>query len=128
MGGMAAYLETAELDPARTLVLGLDTVGSGTPIVLTAEGGLWPVRYREGDIALAERGAAREGVRLRRWRLGAWTDPVLACIAGLPSISLLSVRDGGFPNYHLPGDTPDEVDFECVHRCVQAALGIAMEW
>jgi hypothetical protein len=120
MGGMAAWLASAELDPASTLVLGLDTIGSGEPIVLEAEGGLWPVRYREQDVAAAERAG------LRRWRLGAWTDPVLAAIAGLPALSILSVRDGGFPNYHLPSDVPANVDFACVAACVAAAEAIAL--
>ena len=57
-------------------MLGLDTIGSGEPVVLEAEGGLWPVRYREQDVAAAERAG------LRRWRLGAWTDPVLAALRG----------------------------------------------
>jgi hypothetical protein len=120
MGGMAAWLDGAELDPQRTLVLGLDTVGSGEPVVLEAEGGLWPVRYREEDVARGERAG------LRRWRLGAWTDPVLAALRGLPAVSILSVRDGGFPNYHLPSDTPANVDIGCVEACVNAAEAIAV--
>jgi hypothetical protein len=120
MGGMAAWLASQKLDPERTLVLGLDTIGSGEPVVLEAEGGLWPVRYREQDVAAAERAG------LRRWRLGAWTDPVLAAIQGLPALSILSVRDGGFPNYHLPSDTPDNVDIGCVEACVSAAERIAL--
>ena len=121
MGGMAAWLaaEGSSLDPERTLVLGLDTIGSGEPVVLEAEGGLWPVRYRDEDVALAERAG------LRRWRLGAWTDPVLARLAGLPALSILSVRDGGFPNYHLPTDLPANVDLGCVEACVDAAHAIA---
>jgi Zn-dependent M28 family amino/carboxypeptidase len=115
MGGMAAWTAAQALDPDRTLVIGLDTVGSGEPVVLEAEGGLWPVRYREEDVARAE------AAGLRRWRLGAWTDPVLARLAGLPAISILSVRDGGFPNYHLPSDTPDQVDTGCVEACAAAA-------
>jgi hypothetical protein len=127
MGGMGAWLraEGRTLDPGSTLVLGLDTVGSADPVVLEAEGGIWPVRYREEDVAAAERAAQTAGVELRRWRLGAWTDPVLARLAGLPAISLLSVRDGGFPNYHLPGDTPERVDYACLERCVTAARAIA---
>jgi hypothetical protein len=121
MGGMAAWLAAggSELDPERTLVLGLDTIGSGEPVVLEAEGGLWPVRYREEDVASAERAG------LRRWRLGAWTDPVLARLAGIPALSILSVRDGGFPNYHLPTDTPANVDIGSVEACVRAAEAIA---
>jgi hypothetical protein len=130
MGGMSAWLAGARsaLDADRTVVVGLDTVGSGEPVVLTAEGGLWPVRYDAEDVALAVRAAAAAGVPLRHWRLGAWTDPVLARVAGLRAISLLSVRDGGFPNYHLPTDTPDAVDLDCVERCGEAAFAIAVEW
>lgn len=129
MGGMSAWLRGAgaRLDPGTTLVLGLDTIGSGEPIVLEAEGGLWRVHYREHEVSRAQRAAGRAGVRLRRWRIGGWTDPVLARLAGLPAISLLSVRDGGFPNYHRPSDIPAHVDFSCVQRCVEAAheIGVA---
>ncbi|HEU0023123.1 MAG TPA: M28 family peptidase [Thermoleophilaceae bacterium] len=127
MGGMDAWMraEGRQLDSATTLVAGLDTVGSGEPVVATAEGGVWPVRYREEDVALAERAAGAAGVQLRRWRLGGWTDPVLARLGGLPALSLLSVREGGFPNYHLPTDTPDHVDYVCVEACVRAVLAIA---
>lgn len=131
MGGMAAWLAEAKgkLDPARTLLIGLDTVGSGEPIVLAAEGGLWPVRYRPEDVQLVRRAATARGLDPPRpWRLGAWTDPALARLAGLPAVSLLSVRDGGFPNYHRPSDTPDRVDVGCVLRCVELAEAVAREW
>jgi Peptidase family M28 len=128
MGGMSAWLRSAagRLDPAQTLVLGLDTIGSGEPIVLEAEGGLWPVRYRAQDVSRAVQASAGAGVNLRRWRLGGWTDPVLARLAGLPAISLLSVRDGGFPNYHRPSDIPARVDLSCVRHCLEAAHAIAL--
>jgi Peptidase family M28 len=116
MGGMAAWLASEPLDPERTLVLGLDTIGSGEPIVLEAEGGLWPVRYGEEEVARAG---------LRRWRLGAWTDPALARLKGLRTVSILSVREGGFPNYHLPSDVPEHVDLGCVEACVAAAERMA---
>jgi hypothetical protein len=127
MGGMGAWMrsEAQGLDSANTLVLGLDTVGSGEPVVLEAEGGIWPVRYREEDVAFAERAADAAGVRLRRWRLGAWTDPVLARLGGLPALSLLSVRQGGFPNYHRPQDTAEHVDYGCLEACVTASAAIA---
>jgi len=119
MGGMDSWFASNALEPEHVLVLGLDTIGSGEPVVLEAEGGLWPVRYREQDVAAGERAG------LRRWRLGAWTDPVHAAIRGIPALSILSVRDGGFPNYHLPTDTPDNVDIGCVEACVDAAETIA---
>ena len=126
---MAAWLAGAggTLDARRTLVVGLDTIGSGAPVVLGAEGGLWPVRYRGADLALADRAASRSGVALKRWRIGGWTDPVLARLRGLPSLSILSVKDGGFPNYHLPSDVPEHVDWPCVAQCVDLAEAAVAE-
>jgi len=131
MGGMAAWLATegAALDPARTLVLGLDTLGAGEPIALSAEGPLWRVRYRAQELALADAGAARAGRPApRRYRLGGWTDPVLARLAGLPALSLLSLRGDVFNDYHRPSDTPDRVDWESVVACLDIAEGVAREW
>ena len=131
MGGMADWLRQARpgLDPARTLVLGLDTIGSGEPVVLAAEGPLWSVRYRDEDLELAERGARLAGLGpLRRFRAGGWTDPALARLAGLPAISLLSVDGDGFTDYHLPTDTPDRVDWDSVERCLVIAEATARAW
>jgi hypothetical protein len=132
MGGMAAWMRTPEaraLDPARTLVLGLDTLGAGEPVVLAAEGPPLRRRYRAEDLAWADRGAALAGLPSpRRFTIGGWTDPVLALMAGLPTISLVSVRGSGFTNYHLPTDTPDRVDWDSAERCVRLAAGIARAW
>ena len=132
MGGMAAWLGVAlaELDPESTLVLGLDTLGAGEPIVLSAEGPLWRVRYRGEDLALADAAARRVGiVPPRRFRLGGWTDPVLAALAGLNTISMLSIGEGdALTNYHLPTDTPDRVDWTCVESCTVLAEAVARNW
>jgi Zn-dependent M28 family amino/carboxypeptidase len=121
MDGMRAWLRAhgAELRDGAGLVLGLDTVGSGTPIVAEAEGAVLTHRYGEAEVALAEaEGAAR-------WRIGGWTDPILARFAGLPAISLLSVGPaGGYTGYHRATDTPDGVDYACVQRCVEIARRI----
>jgi Zn-dependent M28 family amino/carboxypeptidase len=129
MGGMAAWLRTQSLDPARTLVLGLDTLGAGEPAVLAAEGPPRRQRYRSRDLDWADRGAAHAGLSApRRFTIGGWTDPVLALMAGLPAISLVSVSGGGFTNYHLPTDTPDRVDWDSVDRCLRLAAGTAEAW
>jgi len=131
MGGMSAWMRSAgrDLDPPSTLVLGLDTLGAGEPMVASAEGPLWPVRYRGEDLDLADAGADRARIgRPRRFRLGGWTDPVLARLAGLPAISLLSLRGRGFTDYHLPTDTPDRVDWPSVEACLTLAEGVASEW
>jgi Zn-dependent M28 family amino/carboxypeptidase len=127
MGGMAAFLDTHPLDPHTTFVLGLDTVGSGRPVIAVGEATLLPHAYREQDVALVERAALGAGLEApERWRMGAWTDPVLATYRGLPAVSLLSVGPGGHhTNYHVPGDTADRVDLMCVERCTAIAEATA---
>lgn len=131
MGGMAAWLReaTAELDPATTFVLGLDTLGAGEPMVVSAEGPLWRVRFEPAELDVVDAGARRVGQQPpRRFRLGGWTDPALARLAGLRSASLLSLRDNAFNDYHLPTDTPERVDWDSVERCLAIAEGVAREW
>jgi Zn-dependent M28 family amino/carboxypeptidase len=131
MGGMAAWLRTERrtLDSQRTLVLGLDTLGAGEPVVARAEGPLRPVRYRDADLAWADAGARRAGLRPpQRGRVSGWTDSALALFAGLPAVSLLSMRDGTFTNYHQPTDTPDRLDWDSVDRCLHMAAGIGEAW
>jgi hypothetical protein len=97
--------------------------------VLAAEGPPRRRRYRPEDLAWADRGAARAGLPApRRFTVGGWTDPVLALMAGLPAISLVSVSGGGFTNYHLPTDMPDRVDWDSVDRCFRLSAGIAESW
>ena len=126
MGGFAAFLRAraGSLHGASTFVVGLDTLGSGTPIVAAAEGSLVTHRYREADLAVVDEGAALAGLPApERWRLGGWTDPVLARHAGLPAISLLSMGPGYFPGYHHPTDVAGAVDLDCVGRCARIAAG-----
>jgi hypothetical protein len=131
-GGMRAWLRSSrhDLDPGSSLVLGLDTLGGAEPVVLAAEGPPRRVRYRPEDLRLADRGAARAGIGApRRFAVGGWTDPVLAVLAGLPAISLLSATGGALaPGYHLPSDTVERVDWHTVERCTRLAAGIAEEF
>lgn len=132
MGGMAAWLRTnrESLDPARTLVLGLDTLGAGMPIVCSGEGTILEHRYGEAELDLADEGARGAGVaEPQRWRIGGWTDPILARHAGLPAISLLSVGPNGiFTNYHVPSDRPEHVNWESVDHCLAIARGTITHW
>jgi hypothetical protein len=116
MGGMAAFLREHAFDPATTLFLSLDTLGCGTPIVVSGEGTILEHRYAEEDLALA--GDAE------RWRIGGWTDPILARFRGYRAISLLSMGPGHLTHYHHPSDTPDHVDWDSVEACVRLARDI----
>lgn len=110
MDGMRAFLAAHPLDPADTLVVSLDTLGSGTPIVLEGEGVLLTHRYPD----------LLDGAERRR--LGGWTDPILAVFAGIPAISILSLGpDGTIPHYHHPTDLPEHVDLDCLERCLELA-------
>jgi hypothetical protein len=44
--------------------------------------------------------------------------------AGLPAVSIFGILDGGLPNYHVPTDTPDRVDWGAVDRCLGATRRI----
>jgi len=129
MGGMADFLarHRAELDPATTFVLGLDTLGAGEPIVARAEGALLPHAYRDEDNDLVDTGARAIGAPPpERWRIAAYTDPILAVFAGLPTVSMLSIGpDGRYTNYHRSTDVPEHVDFACVARCLDLAEATA---
>jgi hypothetical protein len=132
MGGMRAFLDSEELDPGATLVLGFDSMGSGEMVLLDSEAG--PVRtllFRDAERAPSDLGTLRAGeAPLRRFQLGAWTDPALAVHRGIPAISLLSLEPGGgrITNYHRMSDTADRVDYSCVARSVRVARGIAEEF
>ena len=131
MGGMRAWLaaDGPALDRSSTLVLGLDTLGASEPAVVSGEGGARTQRYPVADLELADRGAARAGMDApRRWRIGGWTDPVLAVHRGFRAVSVVSKAEGGFPNYHLPSDTPERVDWASVDQSIRLAVGIAGEW
>lgn len=131
MGGMAAFLREHrdELDPRRTLFLSLDTLGAGTPIVLWGEGVILTHRYAHADLDLADAAADAAGLeRPQRWRIGGWTDAILARFAGFRAISLLSMGPGTIPHYHHPTDTPEHVDWDCAERCLRLARAIAAEW
>jgi hypothetical protein len=124
MGGMRDWLRTGRgrLDPERTLVVGLDTLGAGEPAVVDGEGPFRPERYRSEDLDRADRAAERAGMpRPRRMRLGGWTDPILAVHAGLAAISIVSAHENRFTNYHMPTDTPERVDWDSVDACVRLA-------
>ena len=131
MGGMAAWLAAAapELDPATTFVLGLDTLGAGEPMVVSAEGPLWRVRFdpRGPRAGRRRRAACRAGAAapLSARRLD---RPGARAARRAASASMLSLRGNAFNDYHLPTDTPERVDWDSVDRCLAIAEGAAREW
>ncbi len=119
LAGMYEWLKSQPLRADATLVLGLDTLGAGDPVV--ARGESFTGRYGEEDLALVDPDVPRVV-------LGAGTDPMAARHAGLPAVSILSWTDGGFTNYHRPTDTADRVSWESVERCLSLADLTIRRW
>ena len=122
LAGMYEWLRVSKegLTPFKNvLVVGLDTIGAGEPVV--ARGESFTGRYRDEDLALVD-------ADVQRVVLGAGTDPMAARYAGLPAVSILSWTDGGFTNYHRPTDTADRVNWESVERSVALADQTIRRW
>jgi hypothetical protein len=121
LAGMYQWLRVSKgSDPFReALVVGLDTLGAGEPVV--ARGESFTGRYPQEDLALVDPGVPRVV-------LGAGTDPMAARYAGLRAVSILSWTDGGFTEYHRPTDTADRVSWESVERCVELADRTVRRW
>jgi hypothetical protein len=111
------------LDPARTRVVVLETLGSPELILLEGEGMIWMTDYDDGVRDLIARSAQRAGVALRRGlRLGFATDALSALRGGLPAATLASCDEYKMPaNYHSQRDIPRNVDFRTVGAAVRVA-------
>ncbi len=131
LGGAAAWAaaHSGELAAAGTLVVSLDTLGSGQPAVVTSEG--LTASYARDALEWADRGALRAAVAPPvRTTMAAPTDALAAQHAGLRALSLVSVDENWTlgKHYHRPTDTPENVDWDSVESCTRMAAGIARVW
>ena len=113
-----------ELDPASTSVVNLETIGSPRLIMLEGEGPIWMEDYAGPSLRdELERLAGANGIALERgFRARASTDSVIPSRAGHATATLTSVTAwGALANYHLPTDTPENVD----HATIEAAARLA---
>jgi hypothetical protein len=128
MEGMRGWVRRhgPSLDPSRTRVVVLETLGSPELILLEGEGMIWMTDYDEGVRELIADGARRAGVALRRGlRLGFATDALSALRAGLPVATLASCDEYKMPaNYHSQRDVPRNVDFGTVGQAVRVAEAV----
>lgn len=124
--GIRGFIDrhAGELPPEHTRVLNLDTVGSPELGLLEAEGPLWMENYvgeewRDEIVSLA----AREGIALERgFRARASTDGIITSRAGLPTATIISVTPWrALANYHLPSDTPENLDYDTVSEALRLA-------
>jgi hypothetical protein len=117
-----------ELDPRRTRVLNLETVGSPRLIMLEGEGPIWMEDYADPSFRdEVERLARAGGIGLERgFRARASTDSVIPSRAGHPTATLTSLTAwGALANYHLPTDTADRVDHATLEDAARLAYAVA---
>ncbi len=125
MEGMRGWVRrhAPRLDPARTRVVVLETLGSPELILLEGEGMIWMTDYDPGVRDLLDESARDAGVPLRRGlRLGFATDALSALRGGLPVATLASCDEYKMPsNYHSQRDVPRNVHYETVGAAVRVA-------
>jgi hypothetical protein len=117
----------ADLDPATTSIVCLDTLGSGELLLIEGEGFL-VMRDYPADFKDRVMEAAREaGVHVRRGlRFSFATDGLIGLRAGYPTASIGSVNEWLVPsNYHWPTDTADRVDYGSVEDAVRLTERLA---
>jgi Peptidase family M28 len=123
MEGMRGFVarHRAEMDPARTTVVVLESLGSPELILLEGEGMVHMNDYDQRVRDALAAAAADAGEPLRRGlRSGLATDALIAHRAGLPTATLASVdRYKMAANYHTQRDLPHRVDYETVAAAVR---------
>jgi hypothetical protein len=118
MEGMAAWCDRHldELDPASTVFVCLDTVGSPRLLALEAEGFLRLHDYPRDVLGLIHDAADELGIFVSRGlRFHNGTDGQVPLLRGYRSAMLGSADALKIPgDYHWPTDTPDRVDYGSV--------------
>jgi hypothetical protein len=128
--GIRAFIASHrhELVPGRTCFVNLDAVGSPHLVMLEGEGPVWMEEYAGPWLRdlIAERAQHLEIPLERGFRARASTDGVIPSRAGYPIATLVSLTDWhSLANYHLPTDTPDNLDYATVARATRLVYAVA---
>jgi hypothetical protein len=131
-GGIYSFGEAwfPRLDREKTWFLNLDTIGSPELVSIEGEGPVVMEDYHWRSFRdLIERVAWRESLPIRRgMRARSSTDAVVPSRAGYPTACLVSFdRAKAMPNYHLPTDVPENLDYGTIARAVLLAEAVARE-
>ena len=125
MEGMRGWVRRhgPSLDPDRTRVVVLETLGSPELILLEGEGMIWMTDYDTEVRDFVAAAAERAGEPLRRGlKLGFATDALSALRGGLRAATLASCDEYKMPaNYHSQRDIPRNVDYETVAAAARVA-------
>ncbi|HYH60403.1 MAG TPA: M28 family peptidase, partial [Solirubrobacterales bacterium] len=131
MEGMRSFARSHkdELDPYKTIVLAIDSVGAGDVRWVTAEGMTisfdMDLRVDQLCEAIAEADAEDENrFRASALRHGYATDALAARVAGLRASAITTLEPGAIvpANHHTPADMPDSLDPEAMDRAEDFTL------
>lgn len=127
--GMRAFAarHLTDRDRSRTWLLNLETLGGTRLSMIEGEGPLWMEEYPDPSWRdRVARVAARRGITLHRGlRSRASTDSVIASRMGFPVTTLVSVDEAkALAHYHLPSDTPNNVDLATVRHAAELAEAV----
>jgi hypothetical protein len=128
--GIRAFIarHRRELAPGRACFVNLDSVGSPHLAMLEGEGPVWMEEYAGAWLRdqIAERARALEIPLERGFRARASTDSVIPSRAGHPTATLVSLTDWRtIANYHLPSDTPANLDYRTVADAARLVHALA---
>lgn len=117
------------LDRARASVLNLDTIGSPRLVMVEGEGVVKIEEYpgRPFRDLIADTAAAAGIPLVRGQRARSSTDSVVPSRAGYPTATLTSFEPDTklLSNYHLPTDTPENLDYSTVAEGVELTERLA---
>jgi len=114
--GMTRWLREhrPELDPRRTLFVGLNRMGTGTPRYARREGFLRRRRYHGQLLSLCDE-LSRDG-SARALPRASPSDAYAARRRGFPAVALSCADERGLtPHYHRVTDTPEHLDPLALH-------------
>ncbi|MGW6426271.1 M28 family metallopeptidase [Nocardia sp. NPDC055053] len=111
----------------RTLVVNLDSLGSGGHLVLARREGLTSFAARR-DVDTVTQIANEAGIELRAVDFPNVCDAAVARHAGMRAISVLSYADGWVEHLHQRSDTADAVGWNTVRAAVTLTEHIARAW
>ncbi len=130
-GGIYPFVDQhlRPLDPTRTWVLNLDTVGSPRLVLLEGEGVLAIEEYTDPTFRdhVAAAAIETEIPLVRGQRARSSTDSVIPSRAGYPTATVTSFEPDTklLSNYHLPTDTPENLDYDTVAEALTLTEALA---
>ncbi|MDL9935949.1 M20/M25/M40 family metallo-hydrolase [Gordonia sp. ABSL1-1] len=127
--GIRRWIQTdgQSLDPASTLVINLDAVGSHGAVGIARREALTN-RPPSAGVRRAHAAARELGIDARDMTVPNATDAALLSLTGLETISILSADDGWISNLHTADDTPANVSWTTVTDAVRLVRQIVTTW